>query len=76
MILYPAPYLYNMWFQYTHLWGGKMAQWVKHLLCKHEDLSSNPQNPLSKPGLGGLCIAGLGMGQKKGESLQPIGQPA
>jgi hypothetical protein len=33
MILYPAPYLYNMWFQYTHLWGGKMAQWVKHLLC-------------------------------------------
>lgn len=21
-----------------------MAQWVKHFLCKHEDLSSNPRN--------------------------------
>jgi hypothetical protein len=22
-----------------------MAQWLKHLICKLEDLSSNPQNP-------------------------------
>lgn len=23
----------------------EVPQWVKHFLCKHEDLSSNPQNP-------------------------------
>ena len=25
--------------------AGEMAQWVKHLLWKHEDLSSDPQDP-------------------------------
>lgn len=25
--------------------GRKVAQWVKHLPCKHEDQSSDPQDP-------------------------------
>lgn len=27
---------------------GEMAQWVRALVCKHEYLSSNPQNPRKK----------------------------
>lgn len=26
--------------------AGEMSQWVKHLPSKHEDLSSNPSNPV------------------------------
>lgn len=29
----------------THYWGRKMTQWVKCLLCKHKDLSSDLHHP-------------------------------
>lgn len=32
-------------------WTGKMAQWINYLLCKHEDLNLDPQNPYTMPGL-------------------------
>ena len=28
-----------------------MALWAKHLLCKLEEVSSNPQHPTKKPGV-------------------------
>lgn len=54
--------------------AGETALLVKCLLWKREGLTSDPQNPLYKPGRGGVCTAGLGMGWKKEESLQLIGQ--
>lgn len=47
--------------------AGKMAQWVKSLLCKHKDLSPNPQHPYkNKAGHGGInCNPGL-EGRQKG----------
>lgn len=29
-------------------WSLEMSQWLKHLPCKHENLSLNPQNPHTK----------------------------
>lgn len=55
--------------------AGEMALLVKYLLWKHQGLTSDPQNPLYKPGFAGVCAAGLGMGWKREESLQLTGQP-
>jgi hypothetical protein len=41
-------------------WGdGKIDQWIKHLPCKQEDLSSDPQHP-HKRWVGISSLSGTG----------------
>lgn len=48
---------------------------VKCLLWEAWGCDFRSQNPLYKPGFAAVCTAGLGMGWKREESLQLIGQP-
>lgn len=55
---------------------GKMARWVKCLLCRHKDLSPNPQNPHKNTvGHGGINSNPVLEGRKEG-SCGRAGQPA
>lgn len=35
-----------------------MAQWIKHLPCRHEDLSSNPRTHVESDGVTPVCNPG------------------
>ena len=53
-----------------------MAQWVKCLLCKHEQVSSNPPNPC-KPGHGSQHInpiAPIGRKERQEDAPQLVDQ--
>lgn len=55
---------------------GKMAQWVKCLLSKCEDLSSGPQHPGKKMGMV-ACVSDPRAGkEEEGGSQGPAGPPA
>lgn len=55
---------------------GKMAQWVKCLLSKQEDLSSGPQHPGKKMGMV-ACVSNPRAGKEEGGGSQgPPDQPA
>lgn len=42
---------------------GRTALWVKVLLCKHEDLTSNPQHPRQRAGNGNKHISNIAGGR-------------
>ena len=50
----------------TEAGTGRMAQWVKCLLSKHEDLSSGPQRPGKKMGMV-ACVSNPRAGKEEGE---------
>lgn len=49
----------------TEAGTGRMAQWVKCLLSKHEDLSSGPQCPGKKMGMV-ACVSNPRAGKEEG----------
>ena len=56
--------------------AGAVAQSVKCLLCKYEDLSSDPHNPFKKPSMVQHSWDSSAGEAETGESLELIGQPA
>lgn len=50
-----------------HLGASQVAQWVKHLMSKHEALSSDPQQPPKNPGITAhACHLSLGEAESGG----------
>lgn len=54
---------------FTWLVAEEMAQWVKALLCKYEDLNSDPQEP-SLAGFGGMCLSSQCTYDEKGSRIR------